>query len=229
VDNSENQESTNCKGRHYCGHWRKCDRCAAIRAARFADRAEYLEHRHGKLALAIAKPASNDAASIKHLHGKLLRQKLAPSGLWTIETGELFAGLHLNLLIPAENMHQATGSVEHIEIVRTTARAAAAYISKRKGMPTERQYSGRLLGEWGSCIQHLMRSDNLQAAPCQAAALAMALEGKRSIADYYKTDKQIAEKIAGQHLEKQEKTRDEYAAIMRRNLSAVYLAINWHT
>jgi hypothetical protein len=226
VDNSTNQPTKPCTGKHYCGHWRTCDRCARIRAARFADRAEYLEHRLGRLALAVAKPAANTATAIKHLRDKLVRAKLAPAGLWTIETGELYAGLHLNLLIPSEHLIRAETKVDYIETVRTSSRAAAAYICKRAGMPSSEQYNGRLQGEWGTVMQHLMNGTSLQAAPSQAAALQMALSAKRSIADFYKTDAELEALVIQSHAASKEKTRDEYAAIMRRNLAAVYLALN---
>jgi len=225
VDNSDGKKRQSCTGAHFCGHWRICDRCARIRAARFADRAEYLEQRHGRLALAVAKPEGNTARAIRQLRDRLVRAKLAPAGMWTIETGELFAGLHLNLLLPSSHLSRAEASVEHIDIIRTSSRAAAAYICKRSGMPTPSQYDGRLQGEWGSIMHHLMKGTSLQAAPSQAAALAMALGSKRTIENYYKTDEQLEELILKSHAANKEKTRDEYAAIMRRNLSAVYMAL----
>jgi hypothetical protein len=218
-------KTENCKGAYYCGNWRSCQRCAAMRAARFADRAEYLEQRQGKLALAIAHPDQNTGSEIKKLRDKLLRSKLAPAGLWTIETGEVFAGLHLNLLVPARDMYKYEKHAEYTEIVRSSARAAAAYICKRSGMPSHEQYSGRLQGEWGSLVQHLMHSNNLDAAPSQAAAINLALSGHRSIADYYKTDQEMINKAMKIHEKNKEKTRDEYAAIMRRNLPALYAAM----
>jgi hypothetical protein len=218
-------EAKNCKGAYYCGNWRSCDRCAAMRAARVADRAEYLEQRQGKLALAVARPSSNTRSEIKHLRDKLIRAKLAPAGIWTIETGELYVGLHLNILLPAREMYKFEKHAEYTEIIRTSARAAAAYICKRTGMPTHEQYSGRLQGEWGSLVQHLMSSNNIEAAPSQAAALNMILNGHRSIADYYKTDAEMALKAKAIWKENREKTRDEYAAIMRRNLPALYAAM----
>lgn len=228
MDNSNQTTRSDCRGSHFCGFWRNCERCARIRAARFADRAEYLEHRHGKLALAVAKPLENTAAAIKALREKLLRAKLAPAGLWTIETGELFAGLHLNLVVPESAAFEFANRGAHIEAVRTTSRAAAAYICKRSGMPAPAQYDGRLIGEWGNVVQHIMSSEDLQAAPCQAAAMQLALGGHRSITDYYKTDAQIAEEAQQRHEATREKTRDEYAAIARRNLAAVYLACSNH-
>jgi hypothetical protein len=225
----EKPETSNCSGRHHCGNWRTCTRCANFRAARIADRAEYLQQRHGKLSFAVAKPKNNTEADIKKLRNSIVRSKLAPAGLWTIETGELYAGLHLNLLLPTESLALDHGRFEYIETIRTSTRAAAAYICKRQGMPLPNQYAGRLQGEWGSVVQHLMNSDDLQAAPAQAAALEMALSGKRSIADYYKTDEQMREKNTTEHQKKPEKSRADYEAIMRRNLSAVFMTISNHT
>lgn len=225
MNNFVNAETKNCRGAHYCGHWRKCERCASIRAARFADRAEYLEQRQGKLALAIAHPEHNTAFEIKALRDKIMRAKLAPAGLWTIETGELYTGLHMNLIVPARDLYRYEKHAEYTEIIRSSSRAAASYICKRTGMPTVEQFDGRLQGEWGSLIQHLMQSHELDAAPSQAAALNLALTGKRSIVDYYKTDTEMVAAAKANHETRREKTRDEYAAIMRRNLPALYAAM----
>lgn len=226
MDNSDNENTVSCTGRFYCGKWRTCDRCARARAARIADRAEYLEHRHGRLALAVATPQENTASALRALRDKLLRAKLAPAGIWTIETGELYAHLHLNLLIPAASIIHARHMVDHVELVHQTTRAAAAYICKRKGMPTETQYRGRLQGEWGNVTKHLMSTKDLAAAAAQAAAINMALYPEcrpESAWIYYSS---LSKQTTRTPTPPPERTRDEYAAIMRKNLKGIYAILD---
>ena len=219
-----NRNRSDCRGAHYCGHHRTCERCARRRAALIADRAQYLEQRHGALALAVAKPEHNTAQAIKRLRDQLMRAKLAPAGIWTIETGERFAGLHLNMLVPQRDAAALMGRVEYIEDIRTSSRAAAAYICKRSGMPPPSQYDGRLHGEWGNVVQHIMASHDVSAAPAQAAAVNMALltQEERDRLGYWNA-RSLAQQRANDGTTR-EKTRAEYAEIARRNLAAVYLA-----
>jgi hypothetical protein len=228
---------SDCRGNHYCHHWRICERCARIRQAKLAERAEYMELRQGKLALAVWKPDHNTAQAIKNIRDKLVRSKLAPSGIWTIETGELYAGLHLNTIFPARYIEDARHKAAHVEIVRSSARAAAAYIAKRSGMPSVKQYAGRLMGEWGTILQHITASQSQETATVKAAAVNMSMMSKEDLERYGKTYmKKLIElnypfkggqqSNEQEQQQRQDRTNAEYAVIARRNLSKLYEAVN---
>ena len=216
---------SDCTGQHLCGHWRTCERCARYRAAKIADRAQFLEARFGKLALARITPEINSEHEMKKLRDRLVRQKLAPAGIWTIETGEQFLKLHLNLLLPHEAAAANKGVFDYTEPVRSSARSVAAYIAKRKGMPLPHQYSGRLQGEWGSIAQHVMKSGQLFMAPIQAATMQVTLWHKwqhRGVSHFTRTIEQVAAPVV---LPVREKSLLEYAEIARRNLSNIYAIV----
>ena len=228
---------SDCRGNYYCHHWRICERCARIRQAKIAERAEYLELRQGKLALAVWKPDYNTAQATKNLRDKLIKSKLAPSGIWTIETGELYAGLHLNTIFPARYIEEARHKADHIEIIKTSARAAAAYIGKRTGMPTIKQYSGRLMGEWGTILQHITSSNSIETATVKAAAVNMSMMSQDDLDRfgpiYLEKLKELNYQFQGkpqsenqQPEKKPELTAAEYAVIARRNLPKLYEAVN---
>lgn len=172
--------------------------------------------------LAVARPGENTAHAISKLRERLVRKKLAPAGIWTIETGSQFAGLHLNILAPASHLQAISQNTAYAEIVRTSSRAAAAYISKRTGMPSIQQYDGRLLGEWGTIAQHIMADTNTAAAAPQAALAELALM----------TETERLEKaqgwfrVPGGYVKGTpmpiERTKEEYAEIAKRHLPRLY-------
>jgi hypothetical protein len=218
-------ERSDCRGERYCGKWRICERCARIRAARFADRAKYLEARHGRLLFLRTSPELNTESEMKKLRDRVMREKLAPAGVWTIETGELFAGLHLNILAPEAAIRRGSVGFEYAEPVRSSVRAAAAYICKRTGMPHPEQYSGRIMGEWGTITQMVMATKDRQAIACQAAMVnrALGLEKAPEPAWIYFSNK--SKQLTKEPAPYVPKTREEYAEIARRNLSNIYAII----
>lgn len=209
---------SDCRGAMYCGKWRICERCARIRAARIADRAEFLAARHGRLALARLSPIGNTADAIRRARSKLIREKIAPAGLWTVESGELFGRLHLNLLIPADLDRVKTGGFDYWEPIKSSVRSVAAYIAKRQGMPQESAYTGRLFGEWGSIAQHLMKSTSTDQAAAQAALLQVTITQEwthHGVKHWTKCQHGIAQQ---EPLPVREKSLLEYQEIARRHL-----------
>src|SRR3990172_8609312 len=132
-----------CTSRSRCRNARQCDYCAAVRQRQIGDIAAQIEQQHGPLVLTVLKPEQNTPAAIKALHASFMRRALAPAGVWTVETGEQFRKLHLNILSPKPLPAKWRGCRTYSELLQTTARDAAAYLAKRAGMPEEQQYKGR--------------------------------------------------------------------------------------
>lgn len=139
----------NCTGKNHCGNTRTCARCARERQRLIANKAEALERQYGQLTMTVLKPELNTQAAIHNLRSAFLRRTLTPAGIWTIETGTQFAGLHVNILSPKPLPSRWKNCETYSELLRVTARDAAAYISKRSGMPALEQYAGRLYGTFG--------------------------------------------------------------------------------
>lgn len=165
-----------CQRGKRCHRWRICPDCAAIRQKTIADSAELIEQQHGPLWITTIKPEKNTEAAIRAVHAAMLRNKLAPAGLWTIETGEKFAGLHLNIISPQPTIPRTLARFTWTEQLDTTARAAAAYISKQSGYPPASQYKGKLYGTFGN-IRDLVQMPD---APIlvQCASLEMQISKK---------------------------------------------------
>jgi len=166
---------TSCYGVNHCGNIRTCDRCAKARQKKIADAADRLEQQHGQLSLTVLVPAKNTQDEIKRLRASFLRRAVAPSGIWTVETGEKFGGLHLNILSPKPAPARWRAASTYSELVRCTAREAAAYIAKRSGMPPIEQYIGNLYGTFGQLFTLL--SSGLMPPVVQAAAIEITLTG----------------------------------------------------
>lgn len=216
---------SDCKLNPPCGHWRTCELCARIRQKKIADAAQALEAKQGRLCLSVARPPENTAGAIRSLRDQIVRSKLAPAGIWTIETGELFMGLHLNILAPARFSDALRRAGHHVELVQSSARAAAAYISKRAGMPEEQQYRGRLYGKWGNISEVIMTSESLETAAPRAALSEWSLMSEQ--------DKAYAQqgwhRCKGGYVKgepaKPERTAEEYRAIAARHLPNLLAAV----
>lgn len=176
----DNLDKKPCNSRSRCGNPRNCDDCALIRQRKIADRAESLEKQYGTLTMMVLKPDNTQAAT-KALHAKFMRRVLMAkdeelAGLWTIEKGEQFGRLHINVLATKPlSIPKKWQCESYSELVTVTARDAAAYIAKRAGMPEPQQYSGRLYGAFGK-VSDILASE--QVAPVvQAAAIEVALGG----------------------------------------------------
>jgi hypothetical protein len=207
-----------CPNGQRCGKWRTCAKCAAHRQRKTADKAEAMARQHGALFLTVITPWQNQAEEIRRLRASLLRKEVAKAGIWTIETGEQFARLHLNLLTPIPQPCALTGADMHIERIVLSPRAVAAYITKQKGAPDPSQYSGHLVGSWGQIGQFMMTRE---APPIIMGAamndLLATPDGPRQI-HYSGLEIQPAEP-------RQELTRDQYQALARKHLSTLYAAI----
>jgi hypothetical protein len=170
-------------------------------------------------------PQFNTESEMKKLRDCILRKKLAPAGLWTIETGELFAGLHLNLIVPKSALQGKTEQFSYQEEIRSSVRAVASYIMKRTGIPAPEQYGGRLMGEWGTIAQMVMASADKQTACVQACMVERTLTQRwqhHGITHFTQTK---VLQIAEWEPPVREKSREEYAEIARRNLSNIYATI----
>lgn len=175
MDNIVTKGEKACTARSRCDNARECDYCARRKQKRIADKAEKLEQKYGHLVMTVLVPEQNTEAAIRALHGKFMRRALVPAGIWTIETGTQFSGLHLNILSPKPLPARWKNCETYSELLRVTARDAAAYIAKRSGMPTQEQYSGKLYGHWGKIGEILATQE---CAPVvQAAALEVAMGG----------------------------------------------------
>ncbi len=164
-----------CSDVNHCGNARTCERCARERQRRIADKAEALEKQYGQLTFTRLTPEKNTQDEIRRLRASFLRRALAPAGIWTVETGEKFKGLHLNILSPAPAPAKWRNCTTYSELLQTTARDAAAYIAKRSGMPAIEQFAGNLYGAFGQ-IGAILASQ--RANPLlQAAAIESALAG----------------------------------------------------
>lgn len=170
------QLGTKCTSRSRCYNARECDYCAARRQQQIAGIAEKIEQQHGQLTLTRYTPKENTAAAIKAVHASFMRRALAPTGIWTVEAGELFGKLHLNIISPAPKAARWKCQ-SYSELLTGTAREAAAYISKRKGIPTPEQYAGRLYGSFGMIGVILATQETVPIV--QGAAIEVALSGGR--------------------------------------------------
>lgn len=166
-----------CTSRSRCENARKCDYCASRRQQQIAGVAEAIEQQYGPLTMTVIKPHDNTAAAVKAVHASFMRRALAPAGIWTIETGELFGGLHLNILSPRPQEARWRGCDTYSELLRTTARDAGAYIAKRSGMPPVEQYPGRLYGSFGQIGEILATQERVPVV--QAAMLEVVISAAR--------------------------------------------------
>lgn len=217
-----------CEPRKRCGDWRTCPRCAALRQAHVADRAEALERQFGQLQFTVIKPEENTAAEIRRIKASLLRRTLIPAGIWTIETGEKFNGLHINMITPPGQMPEIKRATTYTELIRTTARVAAAYATKQSGMPSPDQYEGRLFGQFQKVSDILVNRHMPPVAA--AAAIEQQMRGKIPIDTWTERERAAAMapifpmfKQSG--TEKTDETAmEEYEKKARRHLYNLYHA-----
>jgi hypothetical protein len=207
-----------CRPLRRCGLWRTCQYCAAARQKLIADRAEDLAQQFGTLFLSVLTPHDKTAAAIHKIRAALLRRAFAPAGLWSVETGKKLGGLHLNLIAPAPIYSALRGCEIWSQAIKTSARAAAAYINKPEGFPDRAEYSGNLTGSWGH-IADILTARHMPAT-VQAASIEAALS-KHSPEHY------LREAFASREKPPSEKqpTRAEYQQIARRNLPNLYAVL----
>lgn len=207
-----------CAPGRRCMDWRRCPYCAGVRQAQAADKAERLERQFPRLFLSVIKPIDNTGAAITRIRAAILRKAFAPAGIWSVESGEKAGGLHLNIIAPAPAPQLLRDSTTWAAALTTTARAAAAYINKPGSFPDREEYAGHLGGSW-SRIPDLFADPHMPAT-VQAASFEYALAGKTP--EHYARQ---AEKARQQATGAPTPTREEYQAIARRNLPALYAAL----
>lgn len=218
---------------------------------RIAGVAERIEQQYGTLSMTVIKPEQNTEAAIRAVKASFLRRKLAPAGIWTVETGTLFDGLHLNVLSPQPLHVRLKKSESYSEILRTTARDAAAYIAKRSGMPSRERYGGELWGSFGTFgkVGELFAGEGVPPV-VQAAAVEVAISPRRAepvIAggvDYRSAAEEAEGWVEGAPVDGRrvwwskadptrytwkppypEVSREQRAEVMRRNLKNLYAAV----
>lgn len=149
-----------CAPRNRCRNWRSCPDCARIRQAQIATVAEKGAATSKSTTYAVIRTT---APAQINSHRQALQRKLSPlgihGGLWTIETGKISTGLHVNLVmgsdepIVAQQIAQfwpVDGEVWCQQISQGDVRNVAAYSAKAEGFPEKDEYPGRLFGSWGS-------------------------------------------------------------------------------
>lgn len=151
--------SSACRPGKRCHRWRDCEQCARIRQARIADRAEGLLRGYLQLQLIVIKPTGTTPAHMQRAIRACIRNNGLRAGIWTIEQGDKAGTLHANLLTHGDGIKPARDGEIHASQIRSTIRATAAYISKRRQSPDPQHYGGKTFGTWGRVSDHLHAPD----------------------------------------------------------------------
>ncbi len=91
-----------CRPGRRCNLWRECERCARIRQAQIADVAVNRLSRNSYLTYVVL--TTREPVTLESDKARVLRvvRNLSSGGVWTVEAGEQFRGLHVNLMIASE-------------------------------------------------------------------------------------------------------------------------------
>lgn len=197
-----------CRPGKRCRRWRECDACARIRQARIADAAEGLLAGYLQLSLIVVTPADPTPVAMQKAIRAAIRNNGLRAGIWTVERGEKAGTMHANILTHHANPAPLRGAVIHAETVRTSARACAAYISKRSQAPRADEYSGKTYSTWGRLADWAYHRD--QAPIITGAALDADMQGR----DHQAAPPPARVMPAGPP----DLTPDEYRAIAARHL-----------
>lgn len=170
-----------CRPGKRCRDWRVCPDCARIRQAQIADVAERGAATSPRVTYAVAR--TYDARTFSADKAQFLTRlaKIADGGIWTVETGKISAGLHINIIagtkdaVTAAELARAWPTTSPVdvwatEIPRRNARNVAAYASKQTGFPHPDEYRGRLYGSWGTWKRPLATLAESREAPVLAGA-----------------------------------------------------------
>lgn len=207
-----------CRPFRRCGDWRQCEICARTRQATLAWRGEQLENQFDTLFLSIIKPIDGTAAAIQRVRAAILRKAFAPAGIWSVEEGEKLGRLHLNIIAPAPVADTLRDCSTWSQAITTSGRAAAAYIYKKSGFPDSATYSGNLAGSWTRIPDFFAQRG--MPPTVQAASAEAALSNRHP--EEYLRDAMASRERAQQA---ETLTREQYAAIARRNLPNLYATI----
>lgn len=139
-----------CKKGSRCQLFRVCRFCARARQAHVADVAEQALNHYGALFPARFTPDNNSQAEIERLKSAIKRQLGSYSGFWSVEVGEVFGLLHLNVITPRSDLKPIKGAQYWQGQALENLRRYAAYLAKQKQIPDLSQYSGRQFGTWQS-------------------------------------------------------------------------------
>lgn len=213
-----NENTRPCTPGQRCGNPRKCEFCARARQKKAADKAETMHQNHGQLYFSVITPHHNTGEEIRRLRASLLRKHIATTGIWSIEKGEQFNHLHINIITPAPRAITLPGADIHTERITTTPRAVASYILKKSGQPSHQQYQGRTFGTWGQIGQFLTTKE---AAPIvQAAALndLIATPHTRQPTHYFNTPSTNREQAPTL-------SKEQYQELARKHLAALYAVV----
>lgn len=139
-----------CKKGSRCGLFRICKFCARVRQAHVADIAEQVLSHYPVLYPARITPDINSPVEIERIKSAIKRQLGAYSGLWSVEVGEVFGLLHLNIITPKNILKPIKGTHYWQGQALENLRRYAAYMVKPSQIPDLSQYRGRQFGSWQS-------------------------------------------------------------------------------
>lgn len=164
-------DNSTCTYKNRCKNWRVCEYCAKVRQKKIADLADALFDKSAPLYFSVLRPSRSTEREIKRIRASFIRYSLTEKGLWSVETGEKFAGLHLNVISQGGRMPHIRDCETYSELISTSARAVAAYITKSTGIPAEDFYTGRIFGTFGrlnESFSHRVMPACVQAASIEA-------------------------------------------------------------
>lgn len=151
---------SDCCAGSRCKLWKTCIDCQHIRQVQIANIAESGASTSRKISFAVVRTSSP-----KNIHkdkARLMRslKNQVDGGVWTIETGKISTGLHLNIIAGADHPVDAArfakywssdADIVSKEVPRNEVRNVAAYIAKGgESVPQAGEYSGRLYGSFGT-------------------------------------------------------------------------------
>lgn len=150
-----------CRPGRRCKDWRQCPACARIRQCQIANVAEEGAKSSPVVTYAVARVHAPERIEKDRERFMARLATISEGGIWSIETGQISAGLHVNIIagtidpVAAADLakYWPAGSPVDIwaaQIPRADVRNVAAYSAKRSGFPDEKEYSGRLYGSWGA-------------------------------------------------------------------------------
>lgn len=173
-----NDSVAECCAGSRCKLWKTCIDCQHIRQAQIASVAESGASTSRKISFAVIRTSSP-----KNIHkdkARLMRslKNQVDGGVWTIETGKVSTGLHLNIIAGADHPVDAArfakywssdANIVSKEVPRAEVRNVAAYISKGgETVPQAGEYSGRLYGSFGTWKKPLAVAAGQTIAPILA-------------------------------------------------------------
>lgn len=162
------QYTPTCTARNLCRRWKTCQRCGAIRQARFADRAEQAAKQMRLPCMYVLLPHDITPKGIEYARRWFQRSALPEAGVWSIEDSKFQAGFHLNVIAEYSELPNTFKGRVYCEPIRTTVRAVAAYMTKNERAATREQGFARGTGDFGRVGEFLKQTKII--APIVAGA-----------------------------------------------------------